>query len=123
MMIGEQIRLAQEKVEHLERELYVEREVLSRLQSIDVTIARAYHGRHVRRGSLTAEVTEIMARAGRPVTIAEIVHELDAKGVTTTAKCGLRGNAASVLSARTDLFIWIDTNTYDLKERQVENQG
>jgi len=120
--LAQQIKDVQREIGELEFKLAVSRQVLERLEVVNQNTTEPSNGKdRLVQGSLTSQMREVFAASKKPISTRELLTALEARGVTTNAKAGLKGAVASVLSKRDDLFVRVDRGTYDLKREPVES--
>lgn len=120
--IGDQIRDVERNIDCLQFQLAVEQGVLARLKAIDRNGQSTNGKDRMIPGSLASQIREVFIRLDRAISVDELVKELEAKGVSTTAQAGLKGSVASILSKGrgSNLFRRVSRGIYQLKKEPGE---
>ena len=124
MSIKTEIEEVQKKIAKLKEDLRIEEAVLVRLESICAKKRKSARTTPIgppRKGSLAAHAKNILGKSDGPMSVAELVTELQQKGVEVGGKTGLDTLLPSAIARRPDLFIRLKRGVYDLKSRHKEN--
>lgn len=124
MSMKDEIEQVKKKIENLKDELRIEEAVLLRLESISAKKRRSPRSNPTgppRKGSLAAHAKDILSKSDGPMSVPDLVSELQQRGIKVEGKTGLETLIPSAISRRPDLFIRLKRGVYDLKSRHREN--
>lgn len=112
------IREVTASINELKLELTVQERVLAELQSLKVSPQKSRARKKsntVRPGTLVEAIFNAINRAGHPMTVDDIVADVEAQGHSSTGKAGLRPVVVSAM-ARSTVFRKTGRSIYGLSE-------
>jgi hypothetical protein len=68
-------------------------------------------------GRMPQHIAAVLSAAGNSLTVDEITHGVEARGVVSNASKGIKAIVSAALGRRDDLFVRVGRGKYDLAER------
>jgi hypothetical protein len=124
MGIEKEIKKVEAEINNLQFRLAVKQEVLTHLMALNSPEQTSSAGntlstmRRSLRRSLFSQLQTVLMESGQPMTVDEMIEAVKQKGVSTTAKTGLKPLVASLISRRKNVFVRIGRGLYDLKDKR-----